>query len=231
MSDGCYSHLSLGGSVFTEEESDPYLFSRRVAWEPRLHIIPRPSGQMRAASTAPHSNASLDGSAWQMYTRENRLNLHLLEHPYWVNKSPGIGFSSRERFNAFSTTSPRMTPRRPAWDHSFVVAHVRLLRSRIRCRMPIFHFNMLLSHNKSSVAHRCICTKVERWLTISIVDLAAHSVDKLLFSLYHNILPASLTQKLDGTPARQVGMLLECHLVLLSCDEVANGVGPIDRMA
>lgn len=43
---------------------------------------------------------------------------------------------------------------------------------------------------------------VERWLTISIVDLAAHTVDKLLFSLYHNILPASLTQKLDGTPVR-----------------------------
>lgn len=43
---------------------------------------------------------------------------------------------------------------------------------------------------------------VEQWLTISIVDLAAHTVDKLFFSLYHHILPASLTQKLDGTPVR-----------------------------
>jgi len=119
------SHFSYGGTPLTAEDYDPYLHSRRIAWEPRSHIVSAGSSLVRCTGSTPHAWTHSEGSAWASYPRQNILNLHVARHPFWVAKAPGTGVTTQERWNlALTPPTRKATMGRVPWDSSFIAAHV-----------------------------------------------------------------------------------------------------------
>ena len=104
---GAVSAISY--SSFLEDSG--YHFRRRQLWN------------------ANHSTQSaLSPQPWERYSREDRLNVDLERHPFWVAKSPGTYDHTKERWNLHVPQS-RAAHRRPAtthntWDSQFTSAHV-----------------------------------------------------------------------------------------------------------
>lgn len=142
---GAFSQRSansfLAGTPLTPADFDPRLHGRRMAWEPRAHLVAGRSPLIRCTGTSRHAMQNTEGSAWIAYNRDTRLNLHEARHPYWVSKAPGTGFTTQERWNLSPSQPAHKTPFAPpgraGWDASFTVAHVL-------DRNPVFRGNRRL---------------------------------------------------------------------------------------
>jgi len=101
---------------YSSQIDDEKFFGRRQQWNQSAHLN---TGQ----------------PAWGRYGREDRLNVNLEMHPFWVAKSPGTYDSTRERWNLHYSTSPpspssQSARSRPSsgyfssgWNGRFISAH------------------------------------------------------------------------------------------------------------